>query len=482
MKSTLTTKEDRKATLKLLKSQLSALQQPLRQAKIPVIILLEGFSASGKGDLIAQLISQLDPRGYSVHTSPAITEAEARLPLLAPFWQKLPPQGEMAILEGSWYSRILALPKKQQEAALEAALVFERQLVDDGYLILKCFLTVEQEEQSKRLHKLAQNPATTWRVTKKDWKQNKHYEEDWQKASKMMAQTNPDYSPWMVVDGTHPTMAAIQLLDTVTQLIDSSIAQGTTPTPAQVESNFLLQPIPLLSEVSLHQTITDEDYKAQLKVEKSALQQLHSQLYQKKIPVVLAFEGWDAAGKGGAIRRLSWALDPRGYDVIPIASPSKEELARHYLWRFWTKLPKDGHIAIFDRTWYGRVMVERLEGFTPEDRWSRGYEEINEFEAELSRWGAVVIKFWIQIDKDEQLRRFTDRQNTPEKQYKLTDEDWRNREKWAVYESAIDEMLQKTNTAQAPWVIVEGNDKKYARLKVLRTLREALEERLGDTK
>ena len=190
------------------------------------------------------------------------------------------------------------------------------------------------------------------------------------------------------------------------------------------------------------------------------------------------FEGWDAAGKGGAIRRLSWALDPRGFDVVPIAAPTKDELDRHYLWRFWRQLPKDGHIVLFDRTWYGRVMVERLEKLTPEARWSMGYDEINEFERSLTRWGAVVLKFWLHIDPDEQLRRFRDRENTPEKRYKITDEDWRNREKWPEYEKAVDEMLQRTSTEYAPWIIVEGNDKKYARLKVLRTVRKALEARL----
>ena len=215
-----------------------------------------------------------------------------------------------------------------------------------------------------------------------------------------------------------------------------------------------------------------------MKKERKKLQQLHSRLYREKIPVIIAFEGWDAAGKGGAIRRLSRALDPRGFDVIPIAAPSPEALARHYLWRFWKEIPKDGHMAIFDRTWYGRVMVERVEGLTPAERWRMAYREINEFERSLHDWGAVILKFWLQIDPDTQLKRFTDRQNTPEKRYKITEEDWRNRSKWAEYEDAVNEMLQHTSTEYAPWVIVEGNNKKYARLKVLRTVRKHLEARL----
>jgi polyphosphate kinase 2 (PPK2 family) len=205
------------------------------------------------------------------------------------------------------------------------------------------------------------------------------------------------------------------------------------------------------------------------------LKQLHNIIYRKKIPVILCYEGWDAAGKGGNIRRVARPLDPRGVDVIPIASPLPHELNRQYLWRFWTKLPRSGHFCIFDRTWYGRVMVERLEGFCSEDDWRRAYNEINEFERQLTDWGAVVLKFWIHIDQDTQLARFTDRQNTPEKQWKITEEDWRNREKWPLYEKAVDEMLEKTSTVNAPWHIIESNDKKYARIKTLKIIIKALE-------
>ena len=205
---------------------------------------------------------------------------------------------------------------------------------------------------------------------------------------------------------------------------------------------------------------------------------LHNRIYRQKIPVIIAYEGWDAAGKGGNIKRIASALDPRGYEVIPIASPKPFELSRHYLWRFYNRLPKTGHITIFDRTWYGRVMVERLEGFCSEVDWKRAYNEINEFERELTDWGAVLLKFWIHIDKDTQLARFTERQNTPEKQWKITDEDWRNREKWDLYEEAINEMIQKTSTKTAPWHIIESNDKKYARIKTLKIVTEALEDAL----
>lgn len=237
--------------------------------------------------------------------------------------------------------------------------------------------------------------------------------------------------------------------------------------------------MPLLSEVPLDKEIETDEYRKELKELQNRLGELHNRLYRKKVPVIIAYEGWDAAGKGGNIKRIAGALDPRGYEVHPIASPEPHEKARHYLWRFWTRLPKTGHIAIFDRTWYGRVMVERLEGFCSENDWMRAYNEINEFEKELHDWGAVIIKFWVQIDKDTQLERFNERQNTPEKQWKITDEDWRNRDKWDAYETAVNEMIQKTSTSYAPWHILESVDKKYARIKALKIVVEEQEKVLG---
>ena len=262
-------------------------------------------------------------------------------------------------------------------------------------------------------------------------------------------------------------------------LIDSGLKNGRY-VGEPFDEDFPLVEIPKLSEVDLSPTIEDKEYKKELKKLQERLSALHNVLYRRKIPVVLCYEGWDAAGKGGNIRRVAYPLDPRGFDVHPIASPLPHELNRQYLWRFWTRLPRTGHICIFDRTWYGRVMVERLEGFCSEKDWQRAYNEINEFERTLTDWGAVVLKFWIHIDQETQLARFTDRQNTPEKQWKITEEDWRNREKWPQYEEAIDEMLRKTNTANAPWHIIESNDKKYARIKTLKIIVKALEKACDD--
>ena len=237
-----------------------------------------------------------------------------------------------------------------------------------------------------------------------------------------------------------------------------------------------------LSGVDLSKSLEREEYKERLNKLQKKLSMLHNELYRLRIPVVLGFEGWDAGGKGGAIKRLTSHLDPRGYAVHPTAAPNDYEKVHHYLWRFWKDMPKAGHVAIFDRTWYGRVMVERIEGFCSEANWKRAYQEINEMEAHIAHSGAIIIKFWLHIDKDEQERRFKERQTTPGKEWKITDEDWRNREKWDQYEVAVNEMLLRTSTTYAPWVIVEGNSKYYARVKVLETVVDAIEKKVKEKK
>ena len=289
-----------------------------------------------------------------------------------------------------------------------------------------------------------------------------------------MKDTSLSSAPWYMIDAESRKWTELQVLEYLTQGIDIALSNQALAVPL-LQNVFPMTQMPKLSEIPLDKELDDNTYKEELDRLQARLGELHNRLYRKKVPVIIAYEGWDAAGKGGNIKRITGALDPRGYEVHPIASPEPHEKARHYLWRFWTRLPKTGHIAIFDRTWYGRVMVERLEGFCSENDWMRAYNEINEFEKELQDWGAVLIKFWVQIDKETQLARFTDRQNTPEKQWKITDEDWRNRDKWDQYETAVNEMIQKTSTVYAPWHILESTDKKYARIKALRIVVEELE-------
>ena len=481
---------DYKEKAKELREQLCTLQLRMKEKSLPAIIVFEGWGASGKGTLIADTIKLLDPRFFRVVSTVEATEAEKRYPRMKRYFENIPEYGKLAVMDRSWYRELAAarleegISDKEYVRRTRSVTTFERQLTDDGYVIIKIFLHISKDEQKKRYEKLQESGSTSWRVTPKDLKQNKHYDDYFKAYEDMLDKTNTDNAPWYVIDAADKQYARYALFELVTTRLSQALDKETVfPPEEDVSKLFDMKKTPKLSEVILTgKTVAPEEYSARLKELQKELAKLHGKLYKKKIPVIIAFEGWDAAGKGGAIKRVGSALDPRGYEAVPIAAPSAAEKCRHYLWRFWTRLPKDGHITIFDRTWYGRVMVERLEGFTPEERCAMAYNEINEFERELSECGVVILKFWMQIDKDEQLRRFTDRMNTPEKRWKITDEDWRNREKWDSYEAAIDEMIQKTSTELAPWTIVEGNDKKYARLKVLETVTERLKAELKDRK
>ena len=477
-------KEALNEEIKALRARLISQQQLLREAKLPVLVLLEGWAAAGKGSLIKEIISEIDPRFYNVVSPAVIPENESRYPFLYPYAAAIPENGKLIFLDSGWMestvrkSLRLEISKDEYKRRVRSVNEFERQLRDGGYLLLKIFLHIDEEEQFERLNALSENADTEWRVTQDDLWQHKEYKKFLKAYDEFMNDTNHTVH-WHILDGKRKKVAVRDAMKLLVNRIDKALEHGRY-IGEPFDEKFPLIKMPRLSEVDLSPTISDEDYKKELKKLQKRLSELHNVIYRKKIPVILCYEGWDAAGKGGNIRRIAYPLDPRGFDVHPIASPEPHELNRQFLWRFWTRLPRTGHICIFDRTWYGRVMVERLEGFCTEKDWKRAYNEINEFERQLTDWGAVVMKFWIHIDQDTQLARFTDRQNTPEKQWKITDEDWRNREKWPEYEVAVDEMLQKTSTKDAPWYIIESNDKKYARIKTLRlivkTLEKAVEE------
>ena len=465
--------------IKELRAQLLARQQLIREAKLPIIVLLEGWSAAGKGSLIKELISEIDPRFYNVVSPAIVPESEARYPFLYPYAAAIPENGKLVFLDSGWMESIvrkslrLEISKEEYKKRIRAINEFERQLRDGGYLLLKIFLDIDKDEQFERLQALTESADTEWRVTADDLWQHREYKQFRKAYDEVMEETGKIIK-WHVLDGKKKKTAVRDALSLLLAKVDKALEKGRY-VGEPFEEEFPLVEMPKLSEVDLSPVIDDEEYKAELKKLQKRLSELHNVIYRKKIPVILCYEGWDAAGKGGNIRRVAYPLDPRGFDVHPIASPEPHELNRQYLWRFWTRLPRSGHISIFDRTWYGRVMVERLEGFCSEKDWQRAYNEINEFERQLTDWGAVLLKFWIHIDQETQLARFTDRQNTPEKQWKITEEDWRNREKWPQYEVAVDEMLQKTSTKNAPWFIIESNDKKYARIKTLQIVVKELE-------
>ena len=474
-----------------LKERLSSLQQEIKGAKLPVIILFEGWGAAGKGSLISKVIINLDPRGFQVYSIVPADSAESRKPLLWRYWTKIPQQGQISVFDRSWYQDISVAKLEEnlsdEDIAARTASIttFERQLTDDGYLILKFFLHISQEEQKSLFNKLLSSKNTAWRVTDLDRKRNRQYDRYYRLFDQMLESTNTPNAPWHVVPCEDKYTAQLFIFRTLVASIEEALRQKQAPAaPAAggivVPDSFAMKPMPKLQDVRLDKALTDEEYHEKLKKAQKKLKKLHNELYQARMPVIVAYEGWDAAGKGGNIRRVAAALDPRGYEVIPIAAPDKAELAHHYLWRFWNHMPKTGHVAIFDRTWYGRVMVERIEGFCSTSAWQRAYQEINEFEWELHQWGAVILKFWLHIDPDEQLRRFKDRQETPSKQWKITEEDWRNREKWGQYETAVNDMLQYTSTGFAPWHIIESQDKKYGRIKALHTMIAAIEEGLAN--
>ena len=473
-------KDELVGEIRELQSLLTSQQQRLREKKLPVLVLIEGWAAAGKGSLIKELISEIDPRFYNVISPAILPESEERYPFLYPYAKAIPENGKIVFLDSGWMENTvqkalkMEISKDTYKRRVRAVNEFERQLRDGGYLILKIFLHIDKEEQFERLEALSEDGDTEWRVTPADLWQHREYKR-FQKAYDEFMEATNDTVAWHILDGKRRKTAVRDTLKLLTEMIGRGIEQGRY-VGEPFEEEFPLVKMPKLKEVDLSPTISDEDYKKELKKLQKRLGELHNILYRKKIPVVLCYEGWDAAGKGGNIRRVAYALDPRGFDVHPIASPLPHELNRQFLWRFWTRLPRSGHICIFDRTWYGRVMVERLEGFCTEKDWQRAYNEMNEFERQLTDWGAVVLKFWIHIDPETQLARFTERQNTEEKQWKITEEDWRNREKWPEYEVAVDEMLQKTSTENAPWFIIESNDKKYARIKVLRIVVKELEQ------
>lgn len=477
-------KEEIAQRLDKARGKMYELQMKIKEHKIPVLVLFEGWSSAGKGSMIGKVIKNIDPRFFKVATMSAPTEDELRRPFLYRYMRQIPEQGKFTFLDSGWMEETTkevledGLSGEDYEKRIDSIKRFERQLTDNGYLVVKFFMHISKDEQAKRMKGLLSGEDTQWRVQKFDQWQNEHYGKCEKVYDRYLKDTNMSTSPWYIVDAKNKKWAELQVLETMVSNIEVGLQNQMHSVPI-LQNVFPLVKMPKLQDVELEgKVIEEEEYRKELKELQKRLRELHNRVYRKRVPVIITYEGWDAAGKGGNIKRITGALDPRGFEVHPIASPEPHEKARHYLWRFWTRLPKDGHIAIFDRTWYGRVMVERLEGFCSENDWKRAYNEMNEFEKELHDWGAVIIKFWVQIDKDTQLERFTDRQNNPEKQWKITDEDWRNREKWDLYEDAVNEMLKKTSTTYAPWHILESVDKKYARIKALKIVIEELEKAL----
>jgi polyphosphate:AMP phosphotransferase len=484
------TKEAYDQAFSELELRLGKCQRAARAAGVPVVIVFEGWDAAGKGTVINRLGQVLDPRGCTVHPINPPTPTERLYPWMKRFWTALPQDGDFVIFDHSWYGRVLServerrTAERQWRQAYQDIEQFERQLADAGAVIIKFWLHISKREQKKRFDRLEKDPATAWKVGKGEWRRHRRYGRWLEAIEEMLERTETAYAPWTVVEATQGRFARTKVFETVVERVEREIDRRAKhprpepqPMPEPVKSPTDQRTI--LDRVDLTLSLEREPYEQQLAEEQKRLFRLEHELFSARIPAAIVYQGWDAAGKGGNIHRLTRGLDPRGYVVVPIAAPSAEEKAHHYLWRFWKNVPRAGHITIFDRSWYGRVLDERVEGFCTEDDWSRAFREINEFERQLADFGTVLVKFWLQIDSNEQLTRFHARQQTPEKQWKITDEDWRNRSKWDRYEVAVIDMLERTSTTYAPWTILEANCKLYARVKALRTVAEALEAALG---
>ncbi len=551
-------KKEYKARFKELISRLVVLQQEAKRKEVGVVVLFEGWKGAGKGSRISDLLYHLDARDTSVHVTEDFDDQEAALvrdesfgatgyfPVMQQFWQALGPRGSMTFYDRGWYSVVAQhvtnlLPKKgklskkerlsiETSTRMVAPMVedFETQLRNDGYLVIKFFLHITEQQQRERLISLYSDPATKWRVSEKDLDQVERYGQTYRVYDEMLKRSNFKIAPWIMLDASDKRRVNLCVVQSIVDAMEKELhkpkdaaaeeaerkakensAAATTGvvlgdererTPEQneqmriqaeqeAEAASSLAPlmtrfapsdvVPSLEDVDHSLALTREEYKHQLKAEQERLRRLELEMYIHRVPMMIMYEGWDAAGKGGSIKRVAQALDARSYTIFPSPAPTKPELLHPHLWRYWTRLPKAGHVGIYDRSWYGRVLVERIEGFASTEQWTRAYEEINEFERDMVQWGAILLKFWVDISPETQLQRFEARENNPEKQWKITAEDWRNRDKYPQYRAAVEDMFRLTSTGHAPWTILESDDKYYARVKALRVINEALEKRLG---
>ncbi len=486
---------DYKAQVPVLREELLDVQSQLRDAgKTSVIVLFSGVEGAGKSESVNLLNEWMDPRWLATRAYGLPSDEERERPEYWRFWRDLPPKGRIGFFLSAWYSHPLVdrvhreIRRAEFGARLDDIVEFERALTDDGALILKFWMHLDKRSQRERLEKLHKDPLTRWRVTREQWDNWRLYDRFIDAAETIITRTSLGNAPWMIVEGRDERYRSITIATAIRDAIrkrlngtnakQPAMVRGTRQQPAAkttARSRATASRQTILSELDMSRLVEPKEYRTGLERLQGRLNRLHRRAQRRGVSTIIVFEGWDAAGKGGAIRRLTAAIDARDYQVIPIAAPTEEERAQHYLWRFWRHLARRGRMTIFDRSWYGRLLVERVEGFATEAEWTRASAEINQFETQLVAHGIVVVKFWIHITSDEQLRRFRAREESSYKRWKLTAEDWRNRKKWGAYELAVNDMIERTSTRQSPWTLVEANDKNFARLKVLGTVCDRLE-------
>ena len=473
----------------LREALLDAQYELLESKKFPVIIIISGVDGAGKGESVNVLNEWMDARHIQTHALAAPSADDTERPAFYRFWRHLPPKGASGIFFTSWYTAPIlsrayrSISKADLDQRMDEARRFERMLVSEGALILKFWFHLSKDQQHARLTKLEKNPKTRWRVTERDWTHFEIYDRFRKVSERALRETSTAEAPWIVVEGADARYRNLTVGRAILSALRARLdAAAPPPVEAAPPPEPPIDDLNLLKKLDLTKKVPKEEYKPDLEKLQRKLALLTLDLRFKEISVVAAFEGADAAGKGGAIRRITSALDARLYHLHPIAAPTEEERAQPYLWRFWRHLPRLGKLSIFDRTWYGRVLVERVEGFCSEADWMRAYAEINDFEQQMTDSHSVVVKFWLHIDQDEQLARFKEREATAFKRFKITPDDWRNREKWPAYERAICDMVDRTSTEIAPWTLVESNDKYFARIKILTTLVDRIEEALEKKK
>ncbi len=488
-------KEEFDAVAAGLRIEILELQQRLRTADFPTIFVFAGVDGAGKNQTINLLTEWMDPRWMSACAYSAPSDEERERPEFWRFWRDLPPRGKIGLFLRSWYSLPVldhAYGRSSENELirrLDRIVSFETALAEDGALILKFWLHLSKEAQKRQLKRLAADAQESWRISESDWEHWRMYDQFIGAAERTITRTSTGHAAWTIVEGEDQRYRELAVLTTfrdaaLRHLRNRALMRETRermrlppPAAARPEPEAGPEPVSLrrvqpsvLDTLDMTLDCGKEEYDAELARLTARLNILYRQAKALGITTVVVFEGWDAAGKGGAIRRITRALDARDYQVLPIAAPTDEERARHYLWRFWRHLSRAGRITLFDRSWYGRVLVERVENLASEDEWRRAYAEINTFEQHLTEHGIILVKYWLHITKEEQARRFEERQAVPYKRWKLTDEDWRNRDKWDAYEAAVNDMMEKTSTSAAPWTLIPANGKRYARLKVLETL------------
>jgi len=474
---------------KLREDLLNAQFDVAQEAKFPVIILAGGVDGAGKGETVNLLNAWMDPRHIQTHAMGDESDEERERPHMWRYWRALPPKGKIGVFFGSWYTApiIQRVMGESKAAELNQSIGeinrFEKMLTNEGALIIKFWFHLSKEKQHKRLKGLEKDPKTRWRVTDLDWERFKLYDKFRKVSEHTLRATSTAEAPWIVVEGADARYRNLTTGKILLEAIQKRLNYHTHAASASVAPlQSSIDNLNVFDKLDMTQKIAKKKFDIELEKYQGKLNLLTRDKRFRNMSVIALFEGSDAAGKGGAIRRITGALDARICRIIPVAAPTEEERAQPYLWRFWRHIPRNGHVAIFDRSWYGRVLVERVEKFCSEADWMRAYSELNDFEEQLVKNNTVLVKFWLTITKEEQLRRFNEREKTGFKRFKITEEDWRNRKKWNEYEVAVCDVVDRTSTDIASWTLVEANDKYFAHIKILKTLCHQIEAAMKKSK